>query len=108
MAGSVARAAVQVSTGRCRAEGEETRKLQSVPTWHDPTLAEVPAWRQGLMVRAWMARTSLIIQQEQYRIVSYMLNCTKHFKSGAIPNAHRIAASYDFDCALAAVPPLEG
>jgi hypothetical protein len=36
-----------------------------------------------------------------------MLKCAKLSKSGAIPNAHRIAATYDFDRALVAVPPLE-
>ena len=57
--------------------------------------------------RRGLARTSLIIQEQQHGIVDHMLKCAKLSKSGAIPNAHRIAASYDFDCALVAVPPLE-
>ena len=59
------------------------------------------------MVRAWIAHTSSIIQEQQHGIVDYMLKCAKLSTSGAIPNAHRTAASYDFDCALVAVPPLE-
>ena len=77
--------------------------VQWATFWGSKDKVDRPAWRQGLMVRAWTARTSLIIQQEHFRIVNYLLTCTNHFKSGAVPNAPRIAASYDFDFRIISV-----
>ena len=58
----------------------------------------------------------MTVQHEQHNIINYMLNCAKISKDGHIPIAHRTAAgcalvgggaSYDFETALSAVPPLE-
>ena len=59
------------------------------------------------MVQSWIARTSLVIQHQQYIITNYMLGCAKRAKFGDAPNSHRTANSHDFDNALVAMPPLE-
>ena len=62
---------------------------------------------QGLMVRSWLARVSHIIQLEQYKQYEYLLTCASNFKHGNVPHLLRTAIPEDFECALAAFPPLE-
>jgi hypothetical protein len=66
-----------------------------------------PPWRQGLMVRSWIARTSLVVQREQYKMVARLLGRAHRKAVGEEPRAHRPPRTDDFDCVLAALPPLE-
>jgi len=66
-----------------------------------------PRWRQGLVVRAWLARTSLVIQREQCRSVARMVDRATRKTHGEIPRKHRPMCTDDHDCAQVAQPLLE-
>ena len=84
-----------------------TTYLEWAKLWGSRSVAERPRWRQSLMVLSWIARTSLVIQREQYTLVHYMVTCANRRSHGDVRHAHRAPASDDFDNALAAMPPLE-
>jgi len=66
-----------------------------------------PRWRQGLMVRYWMARTCLVIQREQFRAVTRMVGRATLVLHGQEPRAHRPMCTDAFDCVQNAMPPME-
>ena len=66
-----------------------------------------PRWRQGLVVRAWIARTSLVIQREQCRSVARMVDRAARKTHCEIPRKHSPLRTDDHDCAQVAQPPLE-
>ena len=84
-----------------------TTYLEWAKLWGSRSVAERPRWRQSLMVLSWIARTSLVIQREQYTLVHYMVTCANRRSHGDVRHAHRAPASDDFDNALVAMPPLE-
>ena len=84
-----------------------TTYLEWAKTWASRSEAERPRWRQFLMVQSWIARTSLVIQREQYLLIDHMITCGSRRTHGNVRHAHRAPASDDFDNALAAMPPWE-
>ena len=66
-----------------------------------------PRWRQGMMVRCWMARTSLVVQREQFRAVTRMLGRATLALHGQEPRAHRSMCTDAFDFVQNAMPPME-
>ena len=84
-----------------------TTYLEWAKLWASKSEAERPRWRQFLMVQSWIARTSLVIQREQYLLIDHMITCGSRRTHGNVRHAHRAPASDDFDNALAAMPPWE-
>ena len=104
----VRRAGMNVPVAAAGATGADAREVKSrwggKGTWSRP---ERPRWRQFLMVQSWIARTSLVIQREQYLLTDHMITCGSRRTHGNVRHAHRAPASDDFDNALAAMPPWE-
>ena len=63
-----------------------TTYLEWAKLWASKSEAERPRWRQFLMVQSWIARTSLVIQREQYLLTDHMITCGSRRTHGNVRN----------------------